>query len=100
MYHYPLLFHAVLLVVCNVGNGTGMGTVQVRTSMGDLFRWSMGPAGFGFCIREFIRIWKRMESLLVGRLGVVMLVGMLVGTTEKCSECWLDLAEGLGTVIG
>ena len=26
-------------------------------------------------------------------------IGMLVGPSEGCSECWLDLAEGVGTLI-
>ena len=68
--------------------------------MGDLFRWFMGPAGFGLWAHESIRVRKRVGSLLVGGLGVVMLVGTFVGPSEGCSECWLDLAQGLGKPMG
>ena len=27
-------------------------------------------------------------------------IGMPVGPSEECSECWLELAEGFGTSIG
>ena len=40
---------------------------------------------------------KQCNSYL---MALWMLVGMLVGPSEGCSECWLDLAEGFGTLIG
>ena len=30
----------------------------------------------------------------------VRVIGMLVRTREVCSEGWLDVAEGFGTIIG
>ena len=34
----------------------------------------------------------------VGMVGVG--IGMLVEPSDGCSECWLDLAEGFGTLVG